>query len=585
MKKIGYQSISLFAAYIFGFVAFLPNYSNAAGTEPIILNRGLSDEFSASLTGSYAINIGDPKMAARAFERAWAKNPSNMDVYSRALQAYMISGDIINALRLAKSAPIATRGQNADILLANEAFKDGRIDEVLTYTHENKYSDARAIYARHLQAWVLAFRGKKAAAINLINQVSGNRGLDKEVYYSRALLYQFLGENTDAKANYETAFAIGGRTSIGIVSYAEFLAQIGEKDEALDILRSLGTDFDATFWFNETYEAIKANKIPTKIDNSKIAVLQKMAARGLGIIGLAMSADTKNGSPLGEIMMASRIDNNLHILKLEAASFMVNLGLVEDAKLILQKVPVNTSFGDQASVALASLEFSKNKEKSIIILQNALKIRPNFNNRINLASFYLGSEKWQMAENIYNSLIKDSQNLSEQAIGLKKWQLLYGRSNALIGQKKHKEAIKDLREAISLEPRNPTLLNALGYILADNNQDLNEALEILEEAVARRPKSGETIDSLGWVLFRLGRYEEALDRLEDAIVYAPNVGEIAEHLGDAYWFTNRYEEARLEWKKAYNLHTNKLDKDRVKTKMTNGIPKVHIPAKIATTNN
>lgn len=583
MKKIGCHSIYLFASFVFGIGSLLPNYSQAAGTEPVILNRGLSDEFSASLTGAYAINIGDPKMAARAFERAWAKNPTNMDVYSRALQAYMISGDIINAIRLAKSAPIATRGQNADILLANEAFKDGRVDEVLTYTHENKYSDARAIYARHLQAWVLAYRGKKTAAINLINQVSGNRGLDKEVYFSRALLYQFLGENSEAKANYETAFAIGGRTSIGIVSYAEFLAQIGNKDEALDVLRSLGTSSDATFWYNETYEAIKANKIPSKIDNNKLPVLQKMAARGLGIIGLAMAADTRNGSPLGEILMASRIDNNLHILKLEAANFMVNLALIDDAKLILSQIPVNSGFGDQASVAIASLEFSKSKEKSIAILQKSLKSRPNFNNRINLASFYLGAEKWLEAEGLYNQLLKDTQNLSEQAIGIKKWQLFYGRSNSLIGQKKFKAAINDLREALKLEPKNPTLLNALGYILADTNQDLDEALELLQEAVAKRPQNGETIDSLGWVLFRLGRYEDALDRLESAISYAPNVGEIAEHLGDAYWFTNRRDEAMLEWKKAFNLHTAKADKDRVKVKLTSGIPKVEVPAQLAKT--
>lgn len=585
MKNILPKSSSLKSILLYGFCLCIPNFAIAAPAEPVVLSRGLGDEFSASLTGAYAINIGDPKMAARAFERAWSKNPSNMEAYGRALQAFMISGDINNAIRLAKAAPVDTRGQNADILLANEAFKDGRVDEVLTYTHENKYSDARAIYARHLQAWVLAYRGKNTAAINLINQVSGNRGLDKEVYYSRALLYQFLGLNDEALSNYETAFAIGGRASIGVVSYAEFLAQIGKTQEALDLLRSFGAKDEASFWYNETYQKIKNQKTSQKFDNKKLENLQKFAARGLGIIGLAMATDTKNGSPLGELMMASRIDPNLQILKIDAANFMIALGLADDAKALLAKVPQNSVFGDQANVILAGLEFKNNKTQSIALLQKNLKTRPSLPNRVNLASFYLASENWVEAQSFYDGLIKDSKNVSEQEIGIKKWQLYYGRANAFIGQKKYDLAISDLREAIKSEPKNPILLNSLGYILADNNQSLDEAYELLEEAVSKRPQSGETIDSLGWVLFKMGKYDEALDRLEQAIVKAPNVGEIAEHLGDAYWETNRRDEALLEWKKAINLHTNSKDKDRVKNKLETGLFNNQAPPKMVEQKN
>ncbi|MFM8933524.1 MAG: tetratricopeptide repeat protein [Gemmataceae bacterium] len=118
------------------------------------------------------------------------------------------------------------------------------------------------------------------------------------------------------------------------------------------------------------------------------------------------------------------------------------------------------------------------------------------------------------------------------------------------------KAVKILEELVQKEPSNPTYNNDLGYILADNNRDLEKAEKLvrraLEEDKKRRQKAAEDadpeekddeetaeldnasyLDSLGWVLYRTKRYDEAQKALEGAVaVEAGRNTEIYDHLAD-----------------------------------------------------
>ena len=52
----------------------------------------------------------------------------------------------------------------------------------------------------------------------------------------------------------------------------------------------------------------------------------------------------------------------------------------------------------------------------------------------------------------------------------------------------------DLREALKLDPKNPQVLNYLGYSLVDRGVNLDEALGMIQLAVAGQPDSGEILD-------------------------------------------------------------------------------------------
>ncbi|MBN2861926.1 MAG: hypothetical protein JXN62_02115 [Bacteroidales bacterium] len=76
------------------------------------------------------------------------------------------------------------------------------------------------------------------------------------------------------------------------------------------------------------------------------------------------------------------------------------------------------------------------------------------------------------------------------------------------------KAEKYYRDALSLEPENPTRLNNLAWFLIDNNININEGLELIEKALVQSPDIDYMIDTKGWGLYKQGRYREALEILE-----------------------------------------------------------------------
>jgi tetratricopeptide (TPR) repeat protein len=238
--------------------------------------------------------------------------------------------------------------------------------------------------------------------------------------------------------------------------------------------------------------------------------------------------------------------------------------------------------GDVANVLRSNVVFDDDKAAGEAIALAAATSRPNLANRYNLATLYVAQSKNIEAQGIFDALVTEIGDKKTIDTGIELSAVLFGRANAFLGQEKVDGALADLRQALTLDPENPHIMNSLGYTLADNNRNLDEALGFLNEAVRLEPRSGNIADSLGWVLFRLGRYPEALDKLEAAIALAPNVAEVAEHLGDVYWRTNRQVEARMEWQKAVIAFVEADDKARVTAKVANGLSALPVAANVVT---
>ena len=131
-------------------------------------------------------------------------------------------------------------------------------------------------------------------------------------------------------------------------------------------------------------------------------------------------------------------------------------------------------------------------------------------------------------------------------------ELRYNRALTATELDRFELARSDLRHILDLEPDNARALNALGYMLADRDMELQEARSMIERALEQNPEDAATLDSMGWVLYRLGQPREALEYLRSAWERSRDA-EIAAHLGEVLWATGAYDEARAIWDEGRKL--------------------------------
>lgn len=121
-------------------------------------------------------------------------------------------------------------------------------------------------------------------------------------------------------------------------------------------------------------------------------------------------------------------------------------------------------------------------------------------------------------------------------------------------------AIAALRAAHALAPDDPTVLNALGYTLADkgtSRRQFTEALTLIEKALQltpdAHPMTPMILDSLGWARFKTGDLNGARRALREATDRAPTEPELRYHLGVVYAQLGLIREAEGELTRALLL--------------------------------
>lgn len=131
-------------------------------------------------------------------------------------------------------------------------------------------------------------------------------------------------------------------------------------------------------------------------------------------------------------------------------------------------------------------------------------------------------------------------------------ELRYNRALMAAEMDRFELARSDLRHILDRDPDNARALNALGYMLADRDMQLQEARSMIERALEQNPEDAATLDSMGWVLYRLGQPREALEYLRSAWERSRDA-EIAAHLGEVLWATGARDEARSVWEEGREL--------------------------------
>lgn len=115
------------------------------------------------------------------------------------------------------------------------------------------------------------------------------------------------------------------------------------------------------------------------------------------------------------------------------------------------------------------------------------------------------------------------------------------------------EAEGQFRRFLEVQPDSAPALNYLGYMWAENGENLDEAIEMVQRAVALDPDNGAYLDSLGWAYFQVGKYDEARVHLERAAELVGEDAVVLEHLGDLYSAVGERQQAAELYRRVLDL--------------------------------
>jgi tetratricopeptide (TPR) repeat protein len=117
-------------------------------------------------------------------------------------------------------------------------------------------------------------------------------------------------------------------------------------------------------------------------------------------------------------------------------------------------------------------------------------------------------------------------------------------------QKKFDQAEEQFRQVLDKNPRNPSVLNYYGYMLADRGVRLDEATQLIQRALTEDPANPAYLDSLGWAYFKQNKFSEAEEPLRQAASRESHDPTILSHLGDLYSQTGKNDLAETQWQKS-----------------------------------
>ena len=518
---------------------------------------------SARVFGDYLVarnaeHAGDWDTAARMYRLVW-EQAGDADALRRAFLFSLGSGDSKSALNLARSiAPDAAESALAQPLLLAEALKHG---------------DARQ-------------QAAKLAALP-------DHGMDRPM---RAIIQAWFDAPHDvAKARHDLD-ALGELPELEATQQALLAERFGTRDEADAAYATLARDHSSPRILTLAYDyqmrtgrpaaaqALLAALSPSEAQDPATASV--LAALAGGKLRPAARPDATAGLAEGlhqmaELMLqAQHPDVALFYAQIGAylapgPSFDLLVGEIEseqgryaDAARRLDRPFAGSPFAELAAMeAVSAYESAGQIDAAKAAATRLMAAEPGRPEPVLALADLLRREKhYAPAIALYATALRGKSLPADQHA-----QVLFARGVAEDGLKSNAAAESDLRAAVALAPKDPLILNYLGYIWAARGEKLDAARDLLERAHALAPEDPAIADSLGWALYQSGDYPGGRKLLEEAVRTSPWQSVLNEHLGDDYWRLNRHGEARDQWRHAL-LNAAPEDAQTLRDKLRDGLP-------------
>ncbi len=480
----------------------------------------------------------DNGTAARAaYAAALIAEPGNSLIAERALRQAVESGDRDLAVAAAETlAQTDGLPPDASLLLIGIRLQARNLPGA-TALIDRLETDKKLLFLTPiLRSWV----GLTARTPNASAQlgVAGGEGLDTGlILEQRALADLLAGRTVEAISLIRSSPRGDARAGVTRITAAATLQKLGDKATAQSLL--VGTD--ASF-------VAARNRLAA---NRPIGGAVDTPVRGLAFFYGRLATDLARDNAPRLAMTLARyarfLDPSSPFLAMAEAQSLAANDLNAEALAAMSDVEADSPYAGVAFESrLALYQRLGRGAEAEQLAAHAADLSQRSVDFMRLGDIQTRLDKHGAAAASYAKALA----APEKSGAPERWALLMLHGNALAQAGDWPQAEASLRAAIELAPKEPSLLNFLGYSLLERRIKIAEAKDLIAQAAALKPEDPAITDSLGWAHFLSGDFDRAVDILEKAALAEPTEPTINEHLGDAYWRVGRKVEARYSWRAA-----------------------------------
>jgi tetratricopeptide (TPR) repeat protein len=506
------------------------------------------------LAGRFELSQGDFAPAARDLLKASADNPNDEDLL---LQAFIAC---VNAGR-PETVPLALRlpnNQVAAMVLADAAAKAGDWQQAVVRIRAMPRDGVMQLLQPLLLAWASQGAGDTDQALSTLRPYMDNPRYRPIVALHAGMIADIAKRPADAAAFYQQAeLGMGEQSPRTALILASWHARSRQLAEAEGILGRMADNVpEASIALPGMIASLNQRPVANPLDGMAeayatfAAALRSQQTGEFAMIMSRLALDVRPDSATARLMAAD--------IQANAKHYDIALGSLEKAAQISDPIAPIIRLRHAAV-----LQEMGQPDEAIREVERIGRDYPDSS----LPDQELGNllrQKQQFAQAIdaYDRVIARIRQPAPND-----WVIYYSRGIAYERTGQWTRAEADFNRALELSPDQPSVLNYLGYALADMGRNLEQARQMIQRAAARRPNDGAITDSLGWVLFRQGNVAEATKMLERAVGLEPEDPTITEHLGDAYWASGRKIEAQYQWRRALTLNPSPEDAAKLEAKI------------------
>lgn len=564
MRHMLGKAISLGVCFFLAVVPLAYASKTKEATSSAITPGTVGDYIAANFaTGNYNV-----EEAAELFSRTLKANPHNPLVMENTFKAMLFAGRMEEAFTIARNY-LAYDGSSlsATLLLAVQAIQKGQYQQVekmlapFSAGQKETLANIDDLVVRFMVVWAKVGLGKYDEALGELDRIALSR--DNFLVGQKALVHDLAGNRDKAQQLYLQS-AAGRPDHRRLVKLAgNFLERHGAGAKAETLYTSYQRHYNEDYFLAER-AGIKKKEIPLRIVLSpKEAMVEVLLETAKGLYQEGLREET-----LAYIKILLFLNPYMPDAEMLLAQYYESVGQHKEAITWFSKIKKEEDFFLEARVNIAKNWYKLgrvNKTRKEFI--DIIKEKPrNVFAPLVFADLLRQDGEYQEAAHFYGVGIERLPGVLPQY-----WSIFFARGICYEQAGNWEAAEKSLRKALDLFPKQPEVMNYLGYSWLERNIYPEEAKKMIEGAHALQPTDPHIMDSVGWMWFKRKAYDKSVAYLERAAEVIPFDPVINDHLGDIYWSQGRKLEAQYQWKRALEYGPGTVDAGKLRKKIEEGL--------------